>query len=286
MNISSEHIVIGAFAAYILYNYYNEKDIEKDTTEHLSLYNPTNYSNIDQLTNTRNPYYTLPNQVTTTQSNYNINIPKQIPSQLPQYSKDTLNNIMNTGQLNKVCKMPDKKTAACVTDMLVNTGCVKCSLESCDKHHTISASCYENEEHSCNDGYKMYENMHDSLHDNQFNSVHSSLYNNVYNPMKLADSVNYVPSNSNISGNTLENNLSCNLEETNNVENLLQKNISILGKGHGNNSHYGKFGDQQDFQIENYNHRPINQYAQSTVPQDIALGRALDGSFVKYSRLG
>lgn len=77
----------------------------------------------------------------------------------------------------------------------------------------------------------------------------------------------------------------CDLEESNSFNNLNQENSSsILKNGYGNDNNFGSHN--QTFQIEDFNKRPTNNYAQNIVPQDIGLQRSLDGSFFKYSRLG
>lgn len=338
MNITNEHIIIGILAAYILYKYYYEKDIESKSDEpseyfeeneednvheHLSPVNiiPNNYSylNIPTMNNMSN--YSLPNQIhqtnQTNQTNNDLNIPKyskhllhsNVHGNLPKPSNTLKNipkmqkNLLKTQpQLNSSCKMPDRQTAKCVADMLMKTGCVKCSLESCDTNHTISASCYENEKHSCSGpsdgkskGYQVFESMHDSMHDNQFNGMHTSLNESIYNPMKISETYNSysIPKTSNISGNDVQDGYStCNLEESNSLKNLNQENaLGILRKGYSDDYHYGSFNgynnlNSQQYKIEDYNNRPVNKHAEMTIPRGIGLQRSLDGSFFKYSRLG
>lgn len=224
MNIINEHVIIGILITFILYKYYNENNVE----------------------------------IMNMHENINLNIPKN-NLEIPNYNKNML-NIFNKSK-GKSCKIPNKKVAECVTNKLIDTGCVKCSLESCDTNKTISASCYENEKHNC----QKSNNLHDSI----YNSVKTNINSNI---------------DSNILGNSINDGYdTCNLEESNSFTNLNQGNASgILYKGHNNNNHYGLLNTS--FQIENYNNRLINDYAQNTVPRDVGLQRSLDGSFFKYSR--
>ena len=178
----------------------------------------------------------------------------------------------------QVCKMPDKNTANCVANTLQKTGCVKCSLDNCDKNHTISAACYKDVIHTHDkQNYKMHDTMHNSMHNNTFGSLHNSLNNSIYNGMQMSPETN-------ISGNLIATDFdSNNLEMTNNISNLykqpdiLQQNITPCSCQYNN-------ADQLQY-IYN-NGRDSNPYAQGYTPNSTGLERALDGSFVKYSRLG
>lgn len=169
---------------------------------------------------------------------------KDIVETIPEYSIDKIKNV------NNECKLPDKETSQCVADMLIKTGCVKCSLEKCDKNKTISETCYKNEEHSCQEKTcstkpNLFENIQQSMHDNKYSNIHKSYLDSTYGTPQV---------NNNIPLSYNDDN------DENSYDNLINGNSTILNNIYTNN---------------------IQQCG-----KDIGLERSLDGSFFKYSRLG
>jgi hypothetical protein len=175
---------------------------------------------------------------------------QDIVETIPEYNFDKIKD-----NKDNECKLPDKKTAQCVADMLVSTGCVRCSLEKCDKNNTISKSCYKDEEHSCDKieektcstKSNLFENIQQSMHDNEYNDMHKSYLNSTYETPQIN---NNIPLCYNDNG------------DNNNFENLVNGNSTILNN------------------IYSFDNQQCSGY------KDIGLERSLDGSFFKYSRLG
>jgi len=174
---------------------------------------------------------------------------KDIIETIPEYNIDKIKNV------NSECTLPDKQTSQCVADMLVKTGCVKCSLEKCDKNKTISESCYKNEEHSCQKVEEktcstkpnLFENIQQSMHDNEYNDMHKSYLNSTYSTPQSDYTIPLSYNDDN---------------DINSFDNLVNGNSTIL------------------------NNIYTNEPQQCGSQKDIGLERSLDGSFFKYSRLG
>lgn len=174
---------------------------------------------------------------------------KDIVKNIPEYSID---------KIKSECTLPDKQTSQCVADMLVKTGCVKCSLDKCDKNKTISDVCYKNEEHICQKVEEkkcatkpnLFENIQISMHDNKYNDMHKSYLNSTYITPPIENNIplSYNDNNDN--------------NDENSFDNLINGNSTIL------------------------NNIYINKPQECTSQKNIGLERSLDGSFFKYSRLG
>lgn len=174
---------------------------------------------------------------------------QNIIEMIPEYSFDKIKNV------NNECILPNKETSNCVANMLVKTGCVKCSLEKCDKNNIISKSCYKNEEHSCDKIEEktcstkpnLFENIQQSMHNNDYNDMHKSYLNSTYTTPPIDNNIPLSFNNDN---------------DNNNFDNLVNGNSTILNN------------------IYSYD----NQFCGSN--RHIGLDRSLDGTFFKYSRLG
>lgn len=190
----------------------------------------------------------------------------------------------------------------CVAEMLDATQCVKCSLQACDKQniqiecpaHTpplnknkkknkkkvkwaqpvvSSEAAIPSVQLKKQDEQNLYIPMYKSMHDTQFNEMHKSLYNSNYNGMRYRQpiqkqcSVGYEQ---------------INLDGTNSLDEVF--NCSILSPT--SKPTRQPLRDYPLNSIEQYNQRPVNNFAQDYKPASTGLERALDGSFFKYSRLG
>jgi hypothetical protein len=108
----------------------------------------------------------------------------QQPPQIPQIQQK---NVKSS------CVLPNKDMAKCIADTIIKTNCVKCSLENCDKNHTLSTSCYENEKHSHNNfkddmnnnilDYYSTNNLHeynsiDNLNQENTHIIYKGMYGN------------------------------------------------------------------------------------------------------------